>query len=62
MLDVLNLQTAITARNYLNQIDTIEKDLGKAAGATETLHAFKAFASIEERAFTLLGKREQKSY
>ncbi|KAH9450593.1 hypothetical protein Pst134EB_018123 [Puccinia striiformis f. sp. tritici] len=59
MLDVLNLQTAITARNYLNQIDTIEKDLGKAAGATETLHAFKAFASIEERAFTLLGKREQ---
>ncbi|KAI9625609.1 hypothetical protein KEM48_010871 [Puccinia striiformis f. sp. tritici PST-130] len=59
MLDILNLQTAITAHNYLDQIDTIEKDLGKAAGATETLHAFKAFTSIEERAFTLLGKREQ---
>ncbi|KNE93066.1 hypothetical protein PSTG_13558 [Puccinia striiformis f. sp. tritici PST-78] len=59
MLDVLNVQTAITARNYLDQIGTIEKDLGKAAGVGEPLNAFQAFASIEERAFTLLGKKEQ---
>ncbi|KAI9618715.1 hypothetical protein KEM48_006541 [Puccinia striiformis f. sp. tritici PST-130] len=59
MLDVLNVQTAITAHNYLDQIGTIEKDLGVAAGVGEPLNAFKAFASIEERAFTLLGKKEQ---